>query len=105
MSEPTTEPVAVDPRVTARDIVSRHFGIPNGNAAAEIADFNDAEIAAIVAAGNDRDAIKAVFSGVYDRKREAHQAEVQAAHVRLTRTAAPPVQAVRETHADPSAEE
>jgi len=69
----------IDPRVTARDAIARHLGLPTGNAQTAVSELTDVEVAEVVDATADRHTaraqIKAVLSRAYDRRRVAAQRE------------------------------
>jgi hypothetical protein len=77
-----TEPSRAEVRTQARDLVHRFLGNTTGDAQDMVADLVDEEVDGIIAAGSDRhtavQGIKSVFTAAYERKRKAHEAEVQA---------------------------
>jgi Holliday junction resolvasome RuvABC DNA-binding subunit len=82
-----SQPTAEELRVFARDQVHIHLGNPTGQAQTMVETLDDAEVKAIVDAGNDRqtarEAIKSVFSSAYDRRQREHAAAATANQSRL----------------------
>lgn len=70
-----------NPKIVARDAISRFLGTPTGNADSQVAELTAAEVAEIAAAAGDkltaRTVIKSVISRAYDRRQTAAAGEAR----------------------------